>query len=319
MLGGYPLRIPLIFNPKAGRGHAAQRLRQLLGGYEAAFQTYPTNRPGEATRIAQDLATTGTPLIAAAGGDGTVHEVAEGILRSTCESTALHVIPIGSANDYYHSVRDEIGSAGLVDVGAVEDRAGRSAYFLCCMGLGFNAAVTEESRRIRFLRGIPLYGLATLRAMWRKFRRIPTTITTDSETWRDETLMLSVLIGKREGAFTLAPSASLCDGVFDFIHAASLSRWQVAMLLPYIAIRGAPDRFPGVKRGTCRSMRIESDADLAIHIDGEFFCVPRDRIRQISIRLLPRRLRVVTDIATALELVGLPFKTRSLQARRSRR
>src|SRR5947209_4296161 len=94
----------VIFNPRAGRDRARQRLRRLraLLGPHALFR--PTEWPGHAEELAFEAARAGLPAVAAAGGDGTVHEVANGILRAGRPEVALEVYPIGSANDYAHSL-----------------------------------------------------------------------------------------------------------------------------------------------------------------------------------------------------------------------
>src|SRR5436305_13298023 len=94
----------VIFNPRAGRDRARQRLRRLraLLGARALFQ--PTEGPGHAEDLAFAAARSGAPTVAAAGGDGTAHEVANGILRAGRPEVVLEVYPIGSANDYAHSL-----------------------------------------------------------------------------------------------------------------------------------------------------------------------------------------------------------------------
>ena len=96
--------ICVIYNPKAGKGRAKRRmdrLRATLGG-RAEFQ--PTSNPGHGEDLAFHAAQNGFSVVAAAGGDGTVHEVANGILRAGRPEIALAIFPIGSANDYAHSL-----------------------------------------------------------------------------------------------------------------------------------------------------------------------------------------------------------------------
>ena len=115
-------------------------------------------------------------MIAAAGGDGTVHEVANGILLAKRQESVLSVWPVGSANDYAFALGVQQWWKGshpplsvrTVDVGCVSG-GGKSAFYVNCLGVGFNGAVTLESRNISWLRGMPLYGLATLKALWRRF------------------------------------------------------------------------------------------------------------------------------------------------------
>jgi diacylglycerol kinase family enzyme len=287
----------VIFNPHAGRRRAARRLASLRRqwGSHAAF--WPTEGPGHAEELARAAAGRGFRVVAAAGGDGTVHEVGNGLLEAARPDVTFAVVPLGSANDYAHSLTYWDGAAARapheVDVGLVRDERGRQRWFLCCLGLGLNGAVTLESRRIRRLQGIALYGLATLRALWYRYATPPMTLTIDGgPAWTAPTLLLSVLLGRREGGFVLAPQARLDDGLFDYVHAGALSRWEVLRFLPRLAATGPPPEYSKVRQGRCRELRLSSEAPLTVHIDGEFFCVPEDNVRTLEIRLLPHALRV---------------------------
>ncbi len=180
--------------------------------------------------------------MAAAGGDGTAHEVLNGLMSAGRPDVHFSIIPIGSANDYAHSLGLDSAdgrptAARPVDVGRVRSPDGRLQYFGCNLGMGLNGAVTLESRRIRRLQGMALYGLATVRALVYHFRSPHMTLRIDdAPPWQSRTLLFSVLVGRREGGFVLAPCAEVDDGCLDYIHAADLSRWQVLQLLPRIAL-----------------------------------------------------------------------------------
>ncbi len=291
----------VIFNPAAGRNRASRRLKKLRRGWGPRVEFRPTERPGHAEELALQAAQDHFGIVAAAGGDGTVHEVANGILRAGRSDVAFGVIPIGSANDYAYSLDQEPGKAAAgplggrvrtVDVGLTEDAAGRSRYFVNSLGLGLGGAVTLESRRIHRLQGLALYGLATLRALWYHYACPVMHFTIDGTDWQAPTLLLSVGLGKREGGFVLAPRAELGDGLFEYLHAGKLSRWEVLRFLPRLAAKGPPDDHPQVRTGRCRDLRLRSECPLTIHLDGEFFSRPGDDVRSIHVRLLPAALRV---------------------------
>jgi len=299
------LDLCVIFNPKAGRQRAARRLEQLRRGWGTHADFWPTRGPGDAEQLAGQAADAGFRIVAAAGGDGTVHEVANGLLRAARPEVRFGVVPIGSANDYAHSLGiDSNGQPPAelvrsVDVGIVREPGGRERYFVCCLGLGLNGAVTLESRRIHRLQGIALYGLATLRALWYRYATPNMEISMDGQPPTSiPTLMLSVMLGRREGGFVLAPNAKLDDGLFDFLHAGALSRWEVLRFLPHVALWGPPTNHPKVRLGQCRTIRLRSEAPLTVHLDGEFFAVPEDHIRELEIQILPRLLRVQTSLQT---------------------
>lgn len=288
----------VIFNPAAGRGRAARRLAELgkRWGTRAVFQ--PTSRPGHATELARQAAEADFRIIAAAGGDGTVHEVANGILQARRPDVHFGILPIGSANDYYASLKLEPPPDGqlvrTVDVGLVREPGGREKYFVCCLGLGLGGQVTVESRKIKRLQGVALYGLATLRALWHHYRcPVMELAIDDGPAEKAPTLTLSILVGRREGGFVMAPKACLNDGWLDFMHVGELSRWEVVKFLPKLALSGPPDNYPKVRQGRCRRVKLKSEAPLAIHIDGEFFAVPEDEVRTIEVEIVPAALKIV--------------------------
>jgi diacylglycerol kinase family enzyme len=291
-----PADLCLIVNEAAGRGRAARRLNRVLRAWGDQAEVRRSRRPGHAEELAQAAAGQGFTTVAAAGGDGTVHEVANGVLWAGRPEVVFGVVPIGSANDYAYSLdRQEAGvgsSAGPrpVDVGVVEDAAGRRRYFVNSLGLGLNGAVTLESRKIRRLQGLALYGLATLRALWYHFACPVMTVRIDDTERRVPTLLLSVGLGQREGGFVLAPRARLDDGLFEFLHAGALTRWEIIRYLPRLASAGPPAH-PKVWVGQCRRLDLRSETPLTVHIDGEFFCRPEDGVREIRVRLLPGALR----------------------------
>jgi diacylglycerol kinase family enzyme len=292
----------VIFNPASGKHRGRRRLEQVRRDWGAAAAFWPTQAPGDAVALAERAALAGYHIVAAAGGDGTVHEVVNGLMRSGRSDVRFALLPIGSANDYAFSLgltRRPTEEPGIrqVDVGRVAAPGGRERFFACNIGMGLSGAVTWESRRIRRLQGIALYGLATLRALVNHYR-IPLMDVQldDAPVARLPTLLLSVLNGKREGGFELAPQAQLDDGRLDFVHAGDLSRWQVLRLLLRLAVAGAPADYPGVRQQQCRHVRIRSDELLRVHTDGEFFCLPEDGVCELDIAVLPGALTVALDL-----------------------
>jgi diacylglycerol kinase family enzyme len=289
----------VIFNPAAGRNEAGRRLRRLLRGWGSHCNLIATTRPGHAEELALKAVHDGFQVVAAAGGDGTVHEVANGILRAAPPAVTFGVIPIGSANDYDYSLtllEDGTSEAGShihhVDVGMVEEPGGRSRYFVNTLSLGLNGAVTLEARRIRRLQGLPLYALATVRALWYHYACPVMTLTIDGQERRVPTLMLSVCLGRREGGFVMAPHVKLDDGMFEFVHASDMSRLGVLRFLPRLALYGPPANHPKVWMGRCKEIKLLSEAPITAHADGEFFSLPEDYIREMTIQVLPKKLTV---------------------------
>jgi len=291
----------VIFNPSAGRGRALRRLARLRRALGARADFLPTQRPAHAEELAFQAAQDGYRVVGAAGGDGTVHEVANGLLRAERPEVGLAVFPVGSANDYAHSLGLEPGwwrsggpaSHRAVDVGWVRDPDGRQRYFINGLGLGFNGMVTLEARRIHGLQGIPLYGLALLRALYYHYDSPMMTVTMDGESRQAPTLALTVAIGRREGNFILAPHADVADGLFDYLHVGPLARWRLLRYVPNMITGRLPTQEPNIRMARCTCVSVASARPLMIHIDGEFFSRPEDNVRAVDIGILPGRLRVL--------------------------
>jgi diacylglycerol kinase (ATP) len=292
-----PKKTCVVYNPASGRGRALTRIDGRRACIDGEVDVVATTGPGDAEQIAERAASEGCVRIVAAGGDGTVHEVANGIIRSGNPDVAFAVWPMGSANDYAYS----LGLTGdpfqqtethTVDVGKITGPDGRHRYFVNGMGLGFNGGVTVEARRIRWLRGMSLYGLAMLRAMVRHFKKPLMHFKFDDSVRDSPTLALTLNLGKREGGFPLTPRADLSDGYFDYMHAGPVSRLELLLNFPNL-IRGTlPDNHPRMWLGRCRSLALRSEAPLRIHLDGEFFCQPEDGVESVEVEMLSNRLRV---------------------------
>jgi diacylglycerol kinase family enzyme len=286
----------VIFNPKAGRGLAERLQAQLRHQFGPGTEFRPTTAPGHAEELAREAAQQGFAGVVAAGGDGTVHEVANGLLCAERPEVVLHIVPVGSANDYADTVMREQPQAPVrrVDVGLARREDGRQRYFINCLGLGFNGAVTQEARRIRWLRGVPLYAMALLRALFSRFEYPLMDVSIDGDKRRLPTLGLSVNLGRREGGFTLTADAQLADGWFDFVHAADLRRWEMMRYLPRMVSGRLPLDHPKLWTGRCKEVSVTAEVPLIVHLDGEFLCVREDGSHRLEVRLLPGALAVAT-------------------------
>jgi len=291
----------VIFNARAGSGRAAGRLRQLrrVLGSHAEFRA--TEGRGHGEELACEAADAGFPLVAAAGGDGTVHEVANGLLRSRRADAVLAVLPIGSANDYAHSLGlgadwwlhpDPTIETAAVDVGVVRVPNGRAAYFVNNLGVGLTGLVALEAERVP-LRGLSRYMIGLLRTICFRYHHPLTDVTLDGQTHREPTLALTLGIGKREGNFCLVPHAEIDDGLFDYVHAGALTRRTLLRLLPAGVAGRLPTDFPGLRLGRCRRASLQSAVPFAAHTDGEFFCRPEQEVHALEVELLPGRLLVL--------------------------
>jgi diacylglycerol kinase (ATP) len=291
----------VIYNPVAGRGRALRLLEEFQRQTSQELELRPTKGPGHAVELARAAAADGFEKVVAAGGDGTVHEVANGLLQTQRRDVVLSVWPIGSANDFAHSVgmdrwwarrHERLPTQVLhIDIGRVTV-PGRERYMVCCCGAGFNGMVTVESRKTNWLAGLPLYAWAFVKAMVRHFTTPTMTISFDGQVVTSPTLSISILNGQREGNFPICPEADLTDGLLDYLHATRLTRGNLLRYLPLLALGRLPRNNRLLRFGRARSVRVTSEAALCAHADGEFVSLPEEGIRELSVELVPQRLPV---------------------------
>lgn len=291
----------VIYNPAAGRGRAEQHLRELATRSGDDMELRPTRAAGHAIELARLAAHEGFTRIVAAGGDGTVHEVANGLLQSGQREVVFSVWPLGSANDYAFALgmqewwnrrAERLRTETVeVDVGRVTV-PGHEVYMVNCLGVGFNGMVTIEAQKCHWLRGLPLYGWAFLKAMVKHFTTPMMTMHFDGCEITTPTLALSVLNGQREGNFPLRPAARLTDGQFDYMLATRLTRWHLVRYLPAMVTGRLPTNHKLLHLGKARGIQVHSEAPLCVHADGEFVCRPESGIHEVGVEVLPAALRV---------------------------
>jgi diacylglycerol kinase (ATP) len=238
------------------------------------------------------------------GGDGTAHEVLHGLMQVPSESRPrFSVVPLGSGNDFAHSLGihphpDQAihqifsGKTHRIDVGSYRDSLGRQEYWGNAVGIGFDATVTIRSRRFVHLRGFLIYFLAVLQTILLNHDAPLLHVRSDDQSWDEETMMLVLCNGDREGGgFHVAPAALNTDGALDYAGVCSVSRLMMLRLLPEV-VKGTHGRFKQVRMGQFRTMEIHSEQPLKIHIDGEIFADFSTDVRKVSIEILPGALEI---------------------------
>jgi len=297
----------IILNPNANMGGAwrlAADLRPIVdefGGADWAGTVYPSH----ALELTRQAAEEGYELIIAAGGDGTAHEVVNGLMQIPPEKRPrMGAIPLGSGNDFVHAIgvsesapealRQVLsGQPKKIDIGVVEDDRGRREYIDNTLGIGFDAVVTIRSHTLPVVRGFLMYLTAVIQTIFLNHDPIRMKVTTDEETWDEEYLMLVVCNGPREGGgFILAPKAVPDDGIFNYAAVQKVSRAMMFRLLPEF-MKGTHPKFKQVRMGQLRKMDLEADRALYIHIDGEVFAGFGNNVRKLKLEIIPGALEVM--------------------------
>src|SRR5581483_6137548 len=184
----HSVRALVVFNPNAGQAESYEpdilAARDIWREHGWQVDLQPTRGPGDGTRIAREAAARGYDIVVAAGGDGTVNEVVNGLANT---QTALAALPIGTVNVWVRELglplQPRAAAEALlgcqprtIDLGRAGER-----YFLLMCGVGFDAAVTAEVRAAEKRRlGIFAYFLRAFNLATR-FRGTSARITVDGK------------------------------------------------------------------------------------------------------------------------------------------
>jgi diacylglycerol kinase (ATP) len=296
------MTIRVVCNPSAGCRAAQRRAAAFRQRWSRRAEFVTPSTGGETYACAREAIERGCDMLGAAGGDGTVHHVANALLDSgRAGDVTLAVIPVGTANDYASSVAKQFGetalddpSAAVVDVGhASHAISGKGQYFVESLGLGVSADVAAEARGLLQLTGRVRYGLAALRIIRTGLVPRPFCIQIDGvDRGEEPTLLFSLLLGRREGNMVLAPAASLNDGLFSSVWVSRVSALEALRLLPQLLWSGVPRRHPAIHQGVCRQVHVASGEPFAVHTDGEVFFEAAPGEVGLDVRVVPGALRV---------------------------
>ncbi len=300
-------KIKMIFNPHADRGRSWDRasyLQSMLerhGGASWSSSEYP----GHAVTLAEEAAAADFDIVAAVGGDGTVHEVINGLMAHPREKRPiLAVIPVGSGNDFSanNGIPLEADQAierlfsdqvKQIDIGLVSDNTGKTEYWDNTLGIGFDATVTLYSYQITRLQGFTMYLWAVIQTILRNHDAPRMQIKTDEEQIDEEVLMFVACNGPREGGgFYVAPEAVPDDGIFHYAMIEHVSRLMMFRLIPEV-MNGTHGRFKQVRMGKFRELELVSERPVMVHLDGEIFAGFNSNVTELKLQLLPKELDVI--------------------------
>jgi len=295
-----------IVNPRAGRGAGARLADELPARLRArglAGEIHATDAPRAGVRLAKEAAESGARTVVAVGGDGTAHEVVNGLADAGSDAR-FGLVPVGSGNDLALAlgIPPDVDAALAILAGGCESRIDLGhfgdGWFANSLGLGFEAQVTIESRRIQKLRGFAIYLWAVVKAL-RKLRCPELSVRADDRVLEGRRLLLCVGNGPRVGGgFRLTPDARPADGVFDVCVAGAMGRLGVLRTLPK-SLDGTHTRHPLISMLRARTIEIESPDGFPFHADGEVIDEARHHLK---IELRPRALRVLVSEEKAKEL-----------------
>jgi len=294
------MTIPLVIvNPESAGGatrDAWAGIASDLGSHFGPFSCAFTEKPGDGTELAADAARKGTKLIIACGGDGTISEVANGILASG-EDAELGIVPSGTGGDFRKTIgiparsRDAAGilREGItrrIDVGRVtftrKDGETDTRYFLGVASFGMSADVIERvkeggplwlpAKTPKWLSGRLSFGVSMLQAAVQS-SATRVVVQLDDTHERHLTVANLCIANARYfgGGMKIAPEAKLGDGQFDVITIGDLGTLKILTNAPRLYL-GAHLGMQEVRHDLARKIVARSavkDADVILEVDGE--------------------------------------------------
>ncbi len=286
----------VIFNPTAGsrRQGLLDRVLARLAAAGTSVDLRPTARAGDAEEIAATLPPPPDGLIAAAGGDGTLSEVLNGLIRNPArDRLRLGVIPLGTANVLAHEIGLPRRAAPIAETllhgrnlplhpGLIRRADGSARHFLMMAGAGFDAAVVDGvSPAVKRRLGKGAYVLETLRQAARSFPALDVEV--DGVPHAAQSVV--VCNGRRYGGpYLLAPDADLADAAFQV--ALVRRAGGLATLVQGIALTlGYLPRLPGVRLLPAHSVVLAGPAELPLQADGDSSGTLPVRVETSAIRV----------------------------------
>nr|WP_312029602.1 diacylglycerol kinase [Paenibacillus sedimenti] len=271
-------RARLIYNPTSGREEMKKRLPEILqrlerGGFETS--AHATIGEGDATLAAAIAVERGFDLIIAAGGDGTLCEVVNGMAEKE-NRPPLGILPLGTTNDFARALNipknweqavDLIIQqyTRYIDVGKINNR-----YFINIAGGGSMTELTYEvPSKLKTMIGQLAYYMKGLEKLPR-LRPIELFVKAGEAEFHEEVMLFLVGNSNSVGGFEkLAPDANLNDGLFDVLI---LKKCNLAEFIRVVtlALRGEHLNDPNVIYFQTDHIEINSPDYVQLNLDGEF-------------------------------------------------
>ena len=238
-----------------------------------------TARAGDGERFARSAVSAGADLVVAIGGDGTLHEVVNGVLGSKC---AVGLIPFGTGNDVaravgLHGDLDRAcqaitnGTTTPMDVGVVTaEGLDGERHFLVLTGAGFISRTAERvNKGIRWISGAGAYVVGAILTL-RDFRPFNAVVTIDdNEPIRTHAMFVCAAnTSNTGGGMELAPGADYADGLLDICIVSRVSKPELLYELGRV-FKGEHVKNPAVKMLRGRKVRFDADPPQPLLIDGE--------------------------------------------------
>jgi diacylglycerol kinase (ATP) len=285
-----------ILNPHSGgnrtRPRFAHTIREFIASRSLDATCTLTDAPGHATALALNAVRTGHELVVAVGGDGTMNEVAQGLIDTPA---ALGLVPCGSGNGLARHLGLPLSWTGALNlaagtgsrVGLVDTGSANGLPFFNAMGLGIDADVSRRFNRLT-RRGLPAYARVAWSAL-RELRSERCVITCGASSHSMDILLVAIANSDQYGNNAqIAPGARVDDGRLDLVAVEAVGLVRAATLVPRLFL-GNLDQSPHVRRFSGTRFVIDRTTSGIIHTDGETHATGA----RIEVVVRPRSLKMI--------------------------
>ena len=276
-----------LVNPASANGSTGRRWSELArraadAGLEG--DALLSERPGHLADLAREAVDGGATWIVVVGGDGTVHEVVDGVMRAELGAQVeLSMLPLGTGRDFARSLRIPAhidaaievardGRVRTIDVGRATyttDEGEADAYFANFAGAGISGAIARRANRTTKALGGRLSFLFATLAVYSRWQPAEMTIEIDGVERRARLLEALAMNGDyTAGGMWAAPEAAPDDGLFDVVLIGDFSKAEFATTFPKI-YRGRHVSHAKVEIIRARELRVDAPSPLPIVLDGE--------------------------------------------------
>lgn len=275
---GLPPRQRIILNPGAGSAEGMADLEQRLAAMPGT-DLVRTESSGDATRAAREACAAGIARIVAAGGDGTLHEVVQGVAPDF-NRVQLGLLPLGTGNDFARSVGIpsalepalailDRGRERAVDVFRVEVEGGGDRFLLNASSAGFSAIVSEHADAQKEGWGALAYSVGAMKAL-PDLRVYRLRFQVDDGPEEEVAAWAFVLAngGTIAGGIPVVPAARLDDGRADLLVVPEMPMTALAVVLARILL-GKHTGDPSLLFRSGRRFRMDSEPSMPLNTDGE--------------------------------------------------
>ena len=273
------MKYVFIINPASGKTDYNKIKENIIKALQNEdYEIYETKAPKEATQIANRFKNEENTVVYSVGGDGTLNEVVNGIAEGKCK---LGIIPTGSGNDFYRTLKEAQTENVRLDLGKVNGR-----YFINIASVGMDAETCNNANKIKSkIKLHSSYYLALIHTFL-TFKSKSLKLKIDKNVYAGDYIIAAICNGKYYGGgFKIAPVASFDDNQFDIYLVSKAGKLKLIKILLAL-LKSEHEKYNEVRKYTGKNIIIKSENNLIINIDGEITISKNIKIEMVEDALI---------------------------------